>query len=356
MSKVAIITDQHFGARNDSTHFLDFYEKFYSEVFFPTIESNGIDTVLILGDTFDRRKYVNFFTLKRAKQMFFDPLFNRGIQIHMLAGNHDTYFKNTNEINSVDLLLSEYAISLNVIDGPTEIYVGPHKICMMPWICADNYEDSMTMLKDTDADICMGHFEIAGFAMYRGMPSEGGLDRGIFRKFSHTFSGHYHHKSNNDDIYYLGNPYELTWQDYNDPRGFHIFDLDTHQLDFIQNPHKMFHRIIYDDKEQTIKEIDNMDLKPYTNTYVKVVVINKTNPYLFDKFMNNLYNVNPADITIAEDFTELNEDDTLVDEAEDTLTILNKYVDGITEESIDNDKLKILLKELYIEALNTEQA
>ena len=356
MSKVAIITDQHFGARNDSTHFLDFYEKFYSEVFFPTIESNGIDTVLILGDTFDRRKYVNFFTLKRAKQMFFDPLFNRGIQIHMLAGNHDTYFKNTNEINSVDLLLSEYAISLNVIDGPTEIYVGPHKICMMPWICADNYEDSMTMLKDTDADICMGHFEIAGFAMYRGMPSEGGLDRGIFRKFSHTFSGHYHHKSNNDDIYYLGNPYELTWQDYNDPRGFHIFDLDTHQLDFIQNPHRMFHRIIYDDKEQTIKEIDNMDLKPYTNTYVKVVVINKTNPYLFDKFMNNLYNVNPADITIAEDFTELNEDDTLVDEAEDTLTILNKYVDGITEESIDNDKLKILLKELYIEALNTEQA
>ena len=354
--KVAIITDQHFGARNDSTHFLDFYEKFYSEVFFPTIESNGIDTVLILGDTFDRRKYVNFFTLKRAKQMFFDPLFNRGIQIHMLAGNHDTYFKNTNEINSVDLLLSEYAISLNVIDGPTEIYVGPHKICMMPWICADNYEDSMTMLKDTDADICMGHFEIAGFAMYRGMPSEGGLDRGIFRKFSHTFSGHYHHKSNNDDIYYLGNPYELTWQDYNDPRGFHIFDLDTHQLDFIQNPHRMFHRIIYDDKEQTIKEIDNMDLKPYTNTYVKVVVINKTNPYLFDKFMNNLYNVNPADITIAEDFTELNEDDTLVDEAEDTLTILNKYVDGITEESIDNDKLKILLKELYIEALNTEQA
>ena len=173
--KVAIITDQHFGARNDSTHFLDFYEKFYNEVFFPTIKSHGIDTVLILGDTFDRRKYVNFFTLKRAKQMFFDPLFNLGIQVHMLAGNHDTYFKNTNEVNSVDLLLSEYAISMNVIDGPTEIYVGPHKICMMPWLCADNYEDSMQMLKNTDARYCMGHFEIAGFAMYRGMPSHEGL-------------------------------------------------------------------------------------------------------------------------------------------------------------------------------------
>jgi len=154
----------------------------------------------------------------------------------------------------------------------------------------------------------------------------------------------------------LGNPYELTWQDYNDPRGFHLFDLDTHQLEFIENPNKMFHRIIYDDKEQSIKEIDGKDLKPYTNTYVKVVVINKNNPYLFDKFMNNLYNVNPADITIAEDFTELEDGVEVIDEAEDTLTILNKYVDGITEESIDNDRLKTLLKELYVEALNTEQA
>lgn len=356
MSKVAIITDQHFGARNDSTLFLDFYEKFYKDTFFPTLVKEKIDTVLILGDTFDRRKYVNFFSLKRAKQMFFDPLFHLGIQVHMLAGNHDTYFKNTNDVNSADLLLGEYGINLNVIDHPAEIYVGPHKICMMPWICPENYDDSMQTLKDTDAKFCMGHFEIAGFAMHRGMPSEGGLDRGIFRKFSHTFSGHYHHKSSSDDIYYLGNPYELTWQDYNDSRGFHLFDLDTHQLEFIENPNKMFHRISYDDKEQTIKEIDNMHLKPYTNTYVKVVVINKNNPYLFDKFMNNLYNVNPADITIAEDFTELEDGEDMVDEAEDTLTILNKYVDGITEESIDNDRLKTLLKELYVEALNTEQA
>ena len=352
--KVAIITDQHFGARNDSTHFLDFYEKFYKEIFFPTLDKEKIETVLILGDTFDRRKYINFYSLKRAKEMFFDPLSNRGIQVHMLAGNHDTYFKNTNDVNSVDLLLGEYAISCNVIDQPSEIYVGPHKICMMPWICPENLEDSMTMLKDTDAKLCMGHFEIAGFAMHRGMPSEEGISRDIFNKFEHTFSGHYHHKSSAGGIHYLGNPYELTWQDYNDPRGFHLFDLKTQDLEFIENTNRMFHKILYDDKEQTIKEIDNTDLKPYTNTYVKVVVINKTNPYLFDKFMNNLYNVNPADITIAEDFTELTDDDTMVDQAEDTLTILNKYVDGIEEENINNDKLKKLLKELYVEALNSE--
>jgi DNA repair exonuclease SbcCD nuclease subunit len=353
--KIVLITDLHFGSRNDSIHFLDFYEKFYKNTFFPYLFDNNIRTVLILGDTFDRRKYVNFYTLKRAKEMFFDKLFERGIDVHMLAGNHDTYFKNTNDVNSVDLLLREYG-NINAIDHPAEIYVGPHKICMVPWICPENFDDSMQMLKETDASICMGHLEIAGFAMHRGMPSEEGLNRALFNKFEYTFSGHYHHKSNADGIYYLGNPYELTWQDYNDTRGFHLFDLAKRELTFIPNPNVMFHRLSYDDKEKSIKEITNTDVSIYANTYVKVVVVNKTNPYLFDKFLNMLYNVNPIDITIAEDFTDLNEgvEDGMVDQAEDTITILNKYVDTIKDDSVDNNKLKNILQELYIEALNTE--
>ncbi len=91
--KIAIITDQHFGARNDSVHFLDFYEKFYRDTFFPKLKEEKIQAVLILGDTFDRRKYINFYSLKRAKEMFFEPLAQLGVDVHMLAGNHDTYFK-----------------------------------------------------------------------------------------------------------------------------------------------------------------------------------------------------------------------------------------------------------------------
>jgi DNA repair exonuclease SbcCD nuclease subunit len=320
------------------------------------LEERGINTVLILGDTFDRRKYVNFYSYKRSREMFFDKLADNDIKVFMLAGNHDTYFKNTNEVNSVRLLLQEYT-NITVIDDPQTIYVGGTAICMMPWICPDNYQESMDQLKQTQADICMGHFEIAGFAMYRGMPSQEGLSRELFRKFDFTFSGHYHHKSAADGIHYLGNPYELTWQDYNDSRGFHLFSLNSRELEFIKNPNVMFHKIIYDDKEESITEINNKDLSKYTNTYVKVVVLNKTNPYLFDKFMNNLYKVNPVDITIAEDFTDLTEgvEDDMVDQAEDTLTILNKYVDSIQENNLDNGKLKSILQELYVEALNSEQ-
>jgi len=355
--KAAIITDQHFGARNDSIHFLDYYEKFYSGTFFPTLDSESIDTVLILGDTFDRRKYINFYSYKRTREMFFDKLAEREIKVHMLAGNHDTYFKNTNEVNSVRLLLQEYT-NIEVIDNPKTIEINNTSICMMPWICAENYEQSMEELKNTKADIVMGHFDISGFQMHRGLSSTDGLDRSLFGRFDMVMSGHFHHRSTSDNIYYLGNPYELTWQDYNDPRGFHLFDLESRKLQFIENPNVMFHRITYDDKENSITEINGKDLTKYTGTYVKVVVLNKTNPYLFDKFMSNLYNVNPLDVTIAEDFTDLTEgvDDDILDQAQDTLTIINNFVEGIKEDYIDNNKLKTVMKELYIEALNQEQA
>jgi DNA repair exonuclease SbcCD nuclease subunit len=356
--KVAIITDQHFGARNDSVNFIEFFEKFYSNVFFPTLEKEKINTVLILGDTFDRRKYINFYSLQRAKEMFFDKLAEKNIKVYMLAGNHDTYFKNTNNTNSVDLLLKEYN-NIVVIDKPAHIYLNEyHFICMIPWICTDNYDDCLKFIENSQSEICCGHFEIQGFAMYKGMHSEEGLKRELFNKFSYTFSGHYHHKSSDGNIHYLGNPYELTWQDYNDNRGFHIFNLDNYSLSFIENPYKMFYRIVYDDKNKDINQIAKQDLTEYEGKYVKVIVANKTNPYLFDVFVNNLYEAGPLDVNIVEDQQDLTEgvDDAIINQAEDTLTILNNYVDNIKEDSIDNNKLKNILKELYVEALNLEQA
>ena len=348
--KVAIITDQHFGARNDSIAFLDYFEKFYNDVFFPTLTENNINTVLVLGDTFDRRKYVNFYALQRAKEMFFDRLANAGITVHMLAGNHDTYFKNTNDVNSPDLLLREYN-NINVIDHPATIYVDETPICMMPWICPENYKDSLDTINDTKAEICMGHFEIAGFAMYRGMESHDGLSKETFDKFDMVFSGHYHHKSDDGHIYYVGNPYELTWQDYNDPRGFHLFDLGSRELTFIRNPFSMFARVEYNDKEQEPVDIDSLDL---TGKYVKLVVVNKTDYYKFDKFIQKLYNKGCHDIKIVEDMSEFQEGE--IDESinlEDTLSVLGHYVDSI-ETDLDKEKIKNYMRALYTEAVNIE--
>ena len=348
--KVAVITDQHFGARNDSQVFLDFFQKFYDNTFFPTIDELGITTVLILGDTFDRRKYVNFYALQRAKDMFFDKLAERNITVHMLAGNHDTYYKNTNEINSPALLLREYS-NINVIDKPQTITVDNTPICMVPWICTDNYVECMEEMEKTPAELCMGHFEIAGFSMYRGMDSHEGFDRNVFKKFDLVFSGHYHHRSDDGHIYYLGNPYELTWQDFNDPRGFHVFDTTSRDLRFYQNPYSMFQRIEYDDKGQDPVDLAPLDLK---DCFVKVVVVNKTDFYKFDKFVQSLYNKGCAEIKIIEDLSEFNEGEVSSDiNLEDTLDVLSHYIDSVQTDA-DKEKIKSFMRTLYTEAVNVE--
>lgn len=348
--KVAIITDQHFGARNDSIAFLDFFQKFYDNTFFPALDASGIDTVLILGDTFDRRKYVNFYALDRAKKMFFDKLEERGIRVHMLAGNHDTYYKNTNDVNSPDLLLREYN-NIDVIDSPETIVIDGTSICMMPWICPENYQASLDEMKNTKAEICMGHFEIAGFAMHRGMESHDGLSKEIFDKFDMVFSGHYHHRSDDGHIYYLGNPYELTWQDYNDTRGFHLFCLQSRKLEFIANTYSMFTRLEYNDKETEPIDLDALDLK---QQYVKLVVVNKTDFYKFDKFIQKLYNKGCYEIKIIEDFSEF-EDGEIGEEInlEDTVSVLSNYVDSI-ETDVDKEQIKTFMRTLYTEAVNQE--
>jgi DNA repair exonuclease SbcCD nuclease subunit len=348
--KVAIITDQHFGARNDSIAFLDFFQKFYDNTFFPALDASGIDTVLVLGDTFDRRKYVNFYALDRAKKMFFDKLEERGITVYMLAGNHDTYFKNTNEVNSPDLLLAEYN-NIEVIDEPKTINVNGFEVCMLPWICPENYTQSLDEIKNTTSTICMGHLEIAGFAMYRGMESHEGFSTETFSKFDLVFSGHYHHRSNNSNIYYLGNPYELTWQDYNDPRGFHLFDFATRQLDFIENPYRMYERLEYTDKEVEPIDLDTLDLK---EKYVKLVVLEKTDFYKFDKFIQKLYNKGCHEIKIVEDFSEFQEGEINEEiNLEDTVSVLSNYIESI-ETDVDKEKIKSYMRGLYTEAINIE--
>jgi DNA repair exonuclease SbcCD nuclease subunit len=282
--------------------------------------------------------------------MFFDKLEERGIKVFMIAGNHDTYFKNTNDVNSPELLLAEYT-NIVLINKAADIIVHDTPVCFVPWICPDNYQESLETINNSNSELCMGHFEIAGFAMYRGMESHEGLSKDLFKKFDMVFSGHYHHRSDDNHIYYLGNPYELTWQDYNDPRGFHLFDLQTRQLEFIRNPNTMFQRVEYDDSliDPSVESYEHLK-----NKYVKIIVVNKNDFYKFDKFITKVYDSDPYEVKIIEDFSEFNdgEIDTNIN-LEDTLDVLSNYIDSI-ETDLDKDRVKTFMKSLYTEAINLE--
>ena len=355
--KIALITDTHFGARSDSLSFDAFFEKFYTESFFPTLEERQIKTIVHLGDIFDRRKFINFHTLKKCKRYFFDRAEELDIDMHMIPGNHDTYYKNTNEVNSPELLLTDYD-NITVYPEVTELTFGnalkPKKILFMPWICSDNYVQSMEAVKDTDATVCFGHFEFAGFTMYKGYDNPHGMDPSIFDKFDLVCSGHFHHRSSRGNITYLGNPYEITWSDFDDPRGFHIYDTETDELEFIPNPFNIFHKFYYDDTSDSFRTLlDTFEFDSVENGCVKVIVVNKKDFALFDKLIDKLESCNLTELKIIEDFSEFEDDAIDADnlDLEDTMTLLDDYIDNIHTD-LDTDRLKNVVKTLYVEARN----
>lgn len=355
--KIALITDTHWGIRNDSPVMLNQMKKFFDEVFFPVIDKDNITTVIHLGDLVDRRKYINYVTARRLRDDFLDPLRQRNIDVHIIAGNHDTYFKNTNQVNSLRELLDGKYNNFKIYDNTAgEIdFADGSKIFMLPWICDENRDKCMKAIDETTAPILMGHLELNGFEMYRGQINEHGDDPKLFDKFDLVCSGHYHTRSSSSNINYLGTPAQYTWSDYGDTKGFYILDTETRGLTFIENPYTIFFKFHYDDTEKNMDDVLIFDAEQYKNTYVKVIVKNKTNPYWFDLVIDKIEKAGPADIQIVEDHFNLNlEDDSdIVNEAEDTITIIRKYIDTM---NVNTDKKRVenIIQSLYIEAHEIE--
>ena len=349
--KIAILGDTHFGVRGDSLKFHDYYKKFYDNVFFPYLKENNITNVFQLGDLFDRRKFINFNTLALSKQYFFDQIADLELKFYTLLGNHDIFWKESLEVNSTGLVLGEYSQYINLIDKPTPVaFPDGTTIDLIPWICKENQKEVFEFIDESKSDLCFGHFEIAGFPMYKGMVGHHGLSHEMFAKYERVLSGHYHTRSKQENIEYIGTPYEMTWQDYNDPRGFCVFDTETRELEFIRNPYTIHEKITYDDKNQD-PDASIIDIK---DKYVKVAVVNKTDLYKFDQFINELYTKDAYEIKIIEDFSEFNDGEISTEiNIEDTMSILSNYVDSV-ETDENKEELKSVLKELYLEAINLE--
>jgi len=343
--KVAIITDTHYGARKGSKHLHDYFELFYKNVFFPALEEYGVETVIHMGDAFDSRKSIDYQSLEWSKRVVFNPL--KKYDVHMIVGNHDTYYKNTNEVNSPELLLQTYK-NIKTYSKPTEVNVGGLDILFLPWINQENEELSFNTIKKTTCRCAMGHLELQGFRVNRQLIMEHGLQSELFEKFERVYSGHYHTRSNDGKVFYLGNPYEMFWTDVNDTRGFHIFDTETLEHFPINNPYKMFHNIYYEDTPYQM-----FDATEYVNKIVKVVVRKKSKPKDFEKFIDKLYSVGVQDLKIVENFDIQESEDFEVGEDENTMTILNRYIEE-SEVSLDKDKIKNIFQSIYREACEVE--
>ena len=341
--KVAIITDQHFGFKKGSKIWLDYFQKFYDEVFFPTLKKEGIDTILDLGDTFDNRKGVDLRSLDWAKSNYFDIIRDNGMKMISIVGNHTAFYKDTNDINTIDLMLREYD-NIRIVEECEEITVGGLPILFIPWINSENDANTYQMIQQSTCKVAMGHLELNGFVATHGHVMDVGADFECYNKFKHVFSGHYHTRSNNGSIYYLGNPYEMFWNDVNDKRGFHIYDTDTLKLKTINNPNAMFKVIDY---ANTPRQMTNFD--QYRDKIVKVVVREKDDDKAYDMLMQSLSKASPYDIKVVERTVNMLAPDEDIAQTEDTMTLLNTYIDDLSTD-LNKSKIKDILRETYQQA------
>ena len=343
--RVAIITDTHYGARKGSRYLHDYFELFYENVFFPALEEHGVEAVIHMGDAFDSRKSIDYQSLEWAKRVVFNPL--KKYDVHMIIGNHDTYYKNTNEVNSPELLLQTYP-NIKTYSKPTEVNVGGLDILFLPWINQGNEELSLNIIKKTTCRCAMGHLELQGFRVNRQIIMEHGLESKLFEKFERVYSGHYHTRSNDGKVFYLGNPYEMYWTDVNDTRGFHIFDTETLTHTPINNPYKLFYNIYYEDTNYKL-----FNATEYESKIVKVIVRKKSNPKDFEKFIDKLHSAGVQELKIVENFDIHENEEFEIDEEENTISILNRYIDE-SEFEFDKNIIKGIFQDLYKQACEVE--
>lgn len=346
MSKICILGDTHFGVQNDSSFFLNYCIDYFENIFFPYLKANNIKTIIHMGDFFDRRKFININTLNKVNDKVISKFYDSELKLHCVIGNHDTYYKNTNRVNSLNELLNTEKIS--VYSDPCCTNIEGYDVGFVPWITQENNDECMKFIQERTCNILFGHFEMKNFEMVRGIKNQEGICSSLFRGYERVFSGHFHCKQSQNNIYYVGTPYQLNFSDLNEIKGFHILDLKTKELEFIENTNKIFKQVKYNDKLEDMLKI-NFDI--FNNSFVKVVVESKNHPYTFERFMENLNSVSTAGITVIEESMFELSNNELADQSQDTLSIINREIDEI-EDIQDKEKMKKIIHDLYVESLS----
>lgn len=347
--KIAILNDTHCGVRNSSEIFMDYQERFYRDVFFPYLKENGITNIFHLGDYYDHRKNINFKALHHNRKIFLEPMKEGGIHMDIIPGNHDTFYKNTNDLTSLKELLGYYTSNVTIIQKPTKVN-GVH---LVPWINDENYVEFVDYIRQNDG-VLMGHLELKGFDVLKGFAAPHGMDASLFKGYDAVYSGHYHTKSEHANIKYLGSQMEFTWNDAHDPKHFHVYDTETHEMLPVLNPLTLFEKVYYDDTDMFYAN-GGFDTPALKDKFIKVIVENKTNPYEFDRFIDEISDVGVHELKIVENFKEfLGENvSTSLEDVENTQELMDDYIDSVVT-ALDKGKIKTLMNGLYNEAVDME--
>lgn len=343
--KIAIITDLHFGVRKDDPFFLEKQKEWWVNQFMETVKSENIKTVIHLGDLLDNRRYTNSNTLFELNKLM-SMLDDEGIYLYNIIGNHDTYYKNTNRVNTPQLFFPQYQ---HIVDDIEFVRIGKYDFYLVPWLTEENQDRILTKLDKIDEatrakTYLLGHFEIAGINV-NGRIMEHGLEQSLFFGWKKVLSGHYHAPSITNNIHYIGNPFYHTWNDYGADKGFYIYNSEDDEFNHIETSDVVYHIFTLDE----LKEINTDD---YKNQIIRIKVDNlKDNQKILNPILEKLNeNNNRTEIV---DISSLKNDVDLsmlaVDDKYEAIELSSKdfMTDMVNEVGVDED-----IKDDVIEALH----
>ena len=302
---------------------------------------------------------------QEIKQRFFQWFDDNGVNLHIIVGNHDIYYKSTIEYNYLAENANEFK-NTYVYQEQKKVQIGKYQILMVPWVISNKD----FKFKST-ADICCGHFDMVGIKMTAQMYSQEGFKVEDFEQFKKVFSGHYHIRSQKKNVHYTGCPYPITWNDYGEDKGYYVLE-DNYNIKWIDNRvNARFLKIYYQEfeGEQTVKigGIKKKSLVDATledaisltsKNFCRVVTNTITNQFMFDQFYTSLvavsrdgYKIEIVDANeIIENF-DMSELEQEIQEEADILTTVSTYLAGMTfEKDVEKDFLVKLFEELHKEA------
>lgn len=249
MAKIALVTDTHFGIRQDSAIYLEHAARFFNEFFFPYCAENEISHLIHLGDVFDRQTHVNFKTLREFHECFMWNIKKYNMTADILVGNHDSFYKNTTEVNALRSIYEtnhEIDNRVRFVWQPEIVERGGKRFYLVPWISYSRLDEFRTALPTVSADILAGHLEVQTFEMSGGFKMEHGISITELAHFPLVLSGHFHKRQRQRNVIYIGTPYQMDWGDFGQPKGFAVIDTERlSAIQFVDNPDIVFHELRY---------------------------------------------------------------------------------------------------------------
>jgi DNA repair exonuclease SbcCD nuclease subunit len=346
--KCVVIGDMHFGARGANTDLLEHQALFFSDLFSYLDSNKEIRSILLTGDVFDTRKSINIMIIDKFRQMFLSEAIKRDLSVFAVVGNHDLYYRETTAVNTLKTLLNDtvklHPGCFTVIDEPKDVSVDGTPFFMVPWVCKENHDAVLKAIKESKAKYALGHFEFDGFEMQRGQVMKTSHSHKDYSKFDLVISGHYHSKSKKDNVLYTGTPYELTWMDYADDKGFWVFD--DGDMSFIRNKNTLHNRIHYSDGFAP-------DVGEVAGKYVQLIIDRRIPDKELTSYLNALYAMKPYEIKVNENYAESLSISVIDTKVKDTGELIRDYVmdSAIT---LDKDKMISMMQNLYRQAVTSK--